>query len=269
MLLAIDIGNSLIKFGLFDKKKLVDKFSVATKRDYRFDEFHFDRLQFSDGKILKVDRVMVSTVVPELIDVVREASQTQFKVTPTFIDHNANFGFKINYDPPTSAGIDRLINATAAIQKYGMPVIICSFGTATVIDLVNNKGEFLGGIIAPGMKTMSESLHRMTSQLPAVEIEKPSRLIGNSTSTAIRSGVFYGQISMVEGLIKGFLEVQNQKAGNKKPADVQAGTFVLHPPTVVATGGFAKLIATQVKSIDVVDENLTLEGLRLLAEDQT
>ncbi len=266
MLLAIDIGNSLIKFGVFKDGKLFDKFSIATKRDYRYDELHFDRLQFSDGKLLNVDTVIVSTVVPELIDVVREASQTQFKVTPTFVDHTAEFGFKINYDPPNSVGVDRLINAAAAIRKYGCPLIICSFGTATVIDAVNRKGEFIGGIIAPGMKTMTESLHQKTAQLPVIEIEKPARLIGNSTLASIRSGIFYGQIAMVEGLIERFLSEPQVLAA---PSRKRTTTIVekVDPPKVVATGGFAKLIASQVRSIDTVDENLTLEGLRLLANN--
>ena len=106
MLLAIDIGNSLIKFGVFDGHELIDKFSIATKKDYRPEELHFDRLQYSEGKFLKIDKTMVSTVVPELVSSVREASQTQFKVTPAFVDHNANFGIVNKYEPPTSVGID-------------------------------------------------------------------------------------------------------------------------------------------------------------------
>jgi len=253
MLLAIDIGNSLIKFGLFDGAELVDKFSIATKRDYRYEELQFDRLQFADGRVLKVDTVMVSTVVPDLIDVVREASQAQFKVTPTFIDHSADFGLTVKYEPITSLGIDRLINASSAAKTYGTPVLVCSFGTATVIDAIGEGSEFLGGIITAGMKTMAESLHEKGAQLPPVEISKPETLIGNSTATAIQSGVFNGQIAMVEGLIKRFKD-------RLKPAVI---------PHIVATGGFAKLIAAEVRAIDTVDENLTLDGLRLLAPDRS
>jgi len=256
MLLAIDIGNSLIKFGLFDGAELLDKFAIATKRDYRFEELQFDRLQFADGRVLNVDTVMVSTVVPDLIDVVREASQAQFKVTPIFVDHGADFGLKINCDPPTSVGIDRLINASSAAKTYGTPVLVCSFGTATVIDAISKDGEFLGGIIAPGMKTMAESLHERGAQLPPIEITRPESLIGNSTASAIRSGVFNGHIAMVEGLIERFMSIGVPKKERLKPSLL---------PKVIATGGFAKLIATEVKAIDTVDENLTLDGLRLLA----
>jgi len=248
MLLAIDIGNSLIKFGVFDGDKLFDKFSIATKRDYRSEELHFDRLKFAGDKLLKVVTVMVSTVVPELIDVVREASRSQFKVTPTFVDHNANFGIENKYDPPTAVGIDRLVNASAAVEKYGTPVIICSFGTATVIDAVNKKGEFVGGIIAPGVKLMSESLHQQTAQLPSVDIERPDKVIGNSTAEAILSGVVNGQIAMADGLIK------------------QIASELGAKPRVIATGGFSHLIADTIKTVSVIDENLTLDGLRLLAE---
>lgn len=253
MLLAIDIGNSLIKFGLFDGTDLVDKFSIATKRDYRYEELQFDRLQFADGRVLKVDTVMVSTVVPDLIDVVREASQAQFKVTPTFVDHSADFGLTVNYEPIESLGIDRLINASSAAKTYGSPVLVCSFGTATVIDAVGKNGVFLGGIITAGMKTMADSLHAKGAQLPTVEITKPETLIGTSTATAIQSGVFNGQIAMVEGLIKRFKD-------RLKPASI---------PHIVATGGFAKLIASEIKAIDTVDESLTLNGLRLLAPNKS
>jgi type III pantothenate kinase len=248
MLLAIDIGNSLIKFGVFDGEELIDKFSIATRRDYGVEELHFDRLQFSSGRFLKIDRTMVSTVVPELIDAVREASQTQFKVTPVFVDHNADFCVTNRYDPPASVGIDRLVNSSAAVEKYGKPVIVCSFGTATVIDAVNEKGEFLGGVIAPGAKMMAASLHQNTAQLPSVQIEMPEKVIGSTTLDAMRSGVVNGQIAMADGLIKRVAS----ELGSK--------------PRVIATGGFARMIADPIKTVSVVDENLTLEGLRLLAE---
>jgi type III pantothenate kinase len=250
MLLAIDIGNSLIKFGVFDGDELIDKFSIATRRDYRADELHFDRLQYSEGKFLKIDRTIVSTVVPDLVGVVREASQRQFKVTPVFVDHNADFGFVNKYDPPESVGIDRLVNASAAIEKYGTPVIVSSFGTATVIDAISSKREFLGGVIAPGAKMMAASLHERTAQLPAVEIAMPEHLIGNSTVEAMRSGVVNGQIALADGLIKRLASELDSK------------------PRVIATGGFAHLIANTIKTVSMIDENLTLEGLRLLAQKQ-
>ena len=248
MLLAIDIGNSLIKFGVFDGEALIDKFSIATRSDYRVEELHFDRLQFSGDKFIKIDQTMVSTVVPELIGVVREASQSQFKVTPIFVDHDADFGITNQYDPPTSVGIDRLVNASAAVWKYGTPVIVASFGTATVIDAVSKKGEFLGGVIAPGAKMMAASLHEQTAQLPAVQIEMPAHLIGRSTVEAMLSGVINGQIAMADGLIKRIAS----ELGSK--------------PRVIATGGFAHLIGDTIRTVSVIDENLTLDGLHFLSQ---
>jgi type III pantothenate kinase len=248
MLLAIDIGNSLVKFGVFDGEELIDKFSIATRRDYSAEELHFDRLQFSSGKFLKIDRTLVSTVVPELIDPVREASQAQFKVTPIFIDHNADFGITNKYDPPTSVGIDRLVNASAAVEKYGAPAIVCSFGTATVIDAVNKDKEFLGGVIAPGAKMMASALHENTSLLPSVQIEALDHVIGSTTVEAMVSGVVNGQIAMADGLIK------------------QVAAELGSKPRVIATGGLAQTIASSIKTVSVIDENLTLDGLRLLAE---
>ena len=152
------------------------------------------------------------------------------------------------YDPPTSVGIDRLVNASAAVEKYGTPVIVCSFGTATVIDAVNSKGEFLGGVIAPGAKLMAASLHEQTSQLPSVQIEMPDKVIGSNTADAMLSGVVNGQIAMADGLIK------------------RIAAELASKPRVIATGGFASLIADSIKTVSVIDENLTLDGLRLLAE---
>lgn len=244
MLLAIDIGNSLIKFGVFDAARLLDKFTIPTKRDYRPDE-----LEFGSLKQIKIDTVVVASVVPELIEVVREASQYEFNVAPTFINHSSDFELRIIYDPPESVGIDRLVNASAAASKYGTPVIVCSFGTATVIDAVSKDGEFLGGIIAPGVGTMAEALHQTTAQLPVIEIEVPESLIGNSTESAIQSGIVNGHIAMAEGLIQKIASKLGTRDSKLK---------------VVATGGFANLIASKIEAVTEIDENLTLDGLRLL-----
>jgi len=247
MLLAIDIGNSLIKYGVFDGDQLLEKSTITTKRDCRPDELQFDRFTS-----FKIDTVVVATVVPELIDVVRQAAQANFTVTPAFIDHSTDFGLKINYAPLESVGIDRLINAFAAADKYGTPIIVCSFGTATVIDSVSKDRKFLGGIIAPGVKTMAESLHQMTIRLPSVEIREPGSLIGNSTESAILSGIVNGHTALAEGLI--------QKITSNSELETQNAE-----PTVVATGGFANLIASKIEAVTEINENLTLDGLRILA----
>ncbi len=248
MLLAIDIGNSSIKFGIFESGSLVEKFLIQTKRDYTVDEFLSVGLQSFEDRLFRIDSVSVSSVVPELDDVVRQACVKMFEVAPVFVDHTFDLGIKINYEPVTAAGTDRLINAATAAEKYGKPVIVCSFGTATTIDAVNAAGEYLGGTIAPGMNTLAAALHLKTSKLPHVEIEKPESVFGNTTVDSIRSGVFFGYVGLVEGIIRRMFG----ELGDT--------------PTVVATGGFARLIFDNSNLINIVDESLTLDGLRILFE---
>ena len=248
MLLAIDIGNSSIKFGVFDADVLVDKFLIQTKRDYTAEELLFDRLRYVEEKFFRIDSVSVSSVVPELDTVLTDACKKMLNVTPVFVDHNFDFGLTIKYDPVTDVGTDRLINASGAAGKFGKPIIVCSFGTATTIDAVNAAGEYLGGAIAPGMNTLAEALHLKTSKLPHVSIEKPESVIGGTTVNAIRSGVFFGYLGLVEGIIRRMFDELGEAT------------------TVVATGGFAATVAENCELINAVDENLMLDGLRLLFE---
>jgi type III pantothenate kinase len=157
---------------------------------------------------------------------------------------------KINYFPRENLGVDRLVAAFAAAEKYDVPCIVCDFGTATTIDVINLGSEYLGGIIAPGMQTMSEALFLKTSQLPKIKIGKPASVIGNSTERAIESGIYFGYIGLVDGII----ERMSLELGEK--------------PKVIATGGFANLIAESSEKIEIVEENLLLEGLRLIYEKQ-
>lgn len=248
MLLAIDIGNSSTKFGIFDSANLIDKFAIPTSRDLSVSDLCFDRLKYVNDRAFSIDRAVVCSVVPELNDTFRQALKELLAITPIFVDHSFDFGLKINYHPVTSLGIDRLVNASSAAAKYGAPVIVCSFGTATTIDLVNSESEFPGGVIAPGMRVLAEALHNKTSQLPRVAIEKPERAVGNTTEASIKSGIFYGYIGLVDGILERLFS--------------EIGTT----PNVIATGGFASLIADQSTLIDTVDENLTLNGLRALIE---
>lgn len=245
MLLAIDIGNSSTKFGIFDGESLLHKFSIQTKRDYTADELLFDRLKVHEKDFIQVDidTCVVASVVPELNDVISEVCKGLFKIAPRYVDAAWDFGFSIDYDPPSAVGADRLVNCFAAASKYGTPVIACSFGTATTIDVVSDESTYVGGIIAPGIATSAKALRLATSKLPDVSITAPDAVIGKTTEASIRSGIVNGHVAMIEGLLR--------RIGSKGK--------------VVATGGFARMIASQTTSIDVVDENLTLEGLRLLA----
>ena len=245
MLLAIDIGNSSTKFGIFDGDSLLHKFSIQTKRDYTAEELLFDRLKVHEQDFIQIDidTCVVASVVPELSAVIEQVCNELFKITPRFVDAGWDFGFAIDYDPPSAAGVDRLINCFAAAAKYGTPVVACSFGTATTIDIVSDENVYVGGIIAPGMATMAKALQLATSKLPEVALTAPDAIIGKTTLTSIQSGIVNGHVAMIEGLLK--------RIGSSGKT--------------VATGGFARMIASQTSAIDIVDENLTLEGLRLLA----
>jgi type III pantothenate kinase len=200
-----------------------------------------------DSLDLPVDSSLVCSVVPELDDTIGILIAEKCGVDARFVTNDLDFGLKINYRPLEAAGADRLVNSFAASQKYGVPCIVCSFGTATTVDVVSANNELLGGLIAPGMATMAKALNLNASRLPDVTLEKPPSIIADNTVDSIRSGVFYGQVSMIEGLIARMSEGLDGK------------------PTVVATGGFAQMMEDETGVIDIVDENLLLEGLNLLA----
>ena len=242
MLIVIDIGNTLTKFGLFDNDLLIGRFAASTLSDPSA------RRIFSQIPNRDISAVVVSCVVPKLRETYAQIFKKTHGIEPIFIDSSFDFDLKINYFPPENLGIDRLVAAFAAVEKWSETCIVCDFGTATTIDVVTANREFSGGIIAPGMKTMSESLFAKTSKLPRVEIEKPPRVIGDSTTRAIQSGIYFGYIGLVDGIVE---RMTNELGGEAK---------------VVATGGFAALIAESSAKIDIVDDNLLFDGLRLIYE---
>lgn len=245
MLLAIDIGNSSTKFGVFERENLIKRFTIPTIKGKTSDEI-YDSIQ--EEIKFQVSAVVISSVVAELENAFRELAENHFGQTPVFVNHTFDFGFSINYNPPENAGADRLIAAFAAVEKYGKPCIVCDFGTATNIEVVNSQNEYIGGIIAPGINTLSEALFIKTSKLPRVEIRKTEKVIENSTISCIQSGIFYGYIGLVEGIISRMKKELGEK------------------PRIIATGGFASLIAENCNLIKIVDENLMLDGLRLIWE---
>ena len=241
MLLVIDIGNTSAKFGVFDDETLVGRIISPTVRTATAAEIK------QSAKVTQtISAFIISSVVPELNNAYREFAEEYFNVTPIFVDKTFDFGLKIKYNPPENLGIDRIVDAFAAVEKYGKPCIVCDFGTATTIDAVNSRSEYLGGIIAPGIRTLAESLHLKTSKLPQIEIKKPANVIGNSTVASIQSGIFFGYLGLVENILRKMSEELKEK------------------PRVIATGGFANLIAENVEVIETVDEDLMLDGLRLI-----
>jgi type III pantothenate kinase len=245
MLLAIDIGNSSTKLGVFDNETLIKRLTIPTIRSKTAEQIH-ESLQ--DEITGQFSAIVISSVVPELNDSFRHLGETYFQQTPVFVQNNFNFGLAVKYVPPENLGVDRIIAAFAAAEIYRRPVIVCDFGTATTIDAVNSRSDYLGGIITPGMSTLSEALFIKTSKLPRVEIRKPASVIGNSTVGSIQSGIFYGYIGLTEGILRRMIAELGE------------------PAKVIATGGFAGLIAESCGLIETVDENLMLEGLRLVYE---
>lgn len=243
MILTIDIGNSATKIGVFDNEKLVNRLTIPTIRGKSGDDI-YDLIQ--DELKFQISDIIIASVVPELNDSFKNFGEQHFDRTPLFVENTFDFGFSINYNPPDTVGADRLVAAFAAVEKYGCPIIVCDFGTATNIEVVNSKNEYLGGTITPGINTLSEALFIKTSKLPRVEIRKPDKAIGNSTINSIQSGIFYGYIGLTEGILKRIISELGEK------------------PKIIATGGFANLIAENCDLIEITDENLMLEGLRLL-----
>lgn len=243
MLLAVDIGNTAIKFGVFDAEHLTFKLSVPTVRDLTADGLAYI---LRPRLVQPISEAIVSSVVPEADQAVRDFIRNQYNVHAVFVANDWDFGLKINYEPLADAGADRITNTYAAVEKYGVPVIVCSFGTALAIDVVDPNRTLVGGLIAPGMNTLAAALKATTSKLPEVEIVKPEKVLQRTTIGSIQSGIVNGYFGLVEELLT---RIKREIGDN---------------PKVVATGGFAKLIAENTTQIDVIDENLLLDGLRML-----
>jgi len=247
MLLVIDVGNTNIVLGLFQEGRLVCHWRVCTQRDRTTDEYGvMFRNLFAIEKIepQEVKAIAISSVVPPLNHTLRRMSRKYFSMEPLCVQPTMNLGMPILCRPPEDVGADRIINGIAAFDKYGGPVIIVDFGTATTFDLVSKSGEYLGGIIAPGVLISSEALYQRTAKLPRVEIRQPEKLIGDSTVSSIQSGLFYGFVGLVDGIVKRMISEFPEAR-------------------VVATGGLAGMIGKHSEYIQHIDEFLTLEGLRL------
>lgn len=245
MLLTIDIGNSTTKFAVFDGETIVNKLTIQTVRDETSDLIH--------SKIEKhisqqISSVVISTVVKELKETYQTLGEKYLNIKPFFADHTFDYGFEIKYYPPENCGSDRLVDAFAAVEKYGKPLIVCDFGTATTIDVINSKNEYLGGIITPGPNTLGSALFEKTSKLPKVDFEKPENVIGNSTVSSIQSGIYFGYIGLVDGIIERMLDTLGEKS------------------KIISTGGFAELISEESKYVEIIEKNLMLDGLRLIYE---
>ena len=245
MLLTADIGNTSITLGLFDNDALVEEYRLASDKDLSLEEYEV--LVKSLFKEYKVDGCIISSVVEELTKKFKAAVDNVFKLNAIILTTKINTGVKICLDNPKEAGADRIANASGAYVLYNHPVIVVDFGTATTFDIVNANGEFIGGIIAPGVSLQLKTLNKFTSKLPRIEVSPSSTAIGHNTNDAILSGVLRGSASMIDGLVEQCEKELGQKA------------------VIVATGGYSGLVAKYLKRpFDFINPTLTLEGLRYL-----
>ncbi|MCK4225135.1 MAG: type III pantothenate kinase [candidate division Zixibacteria bacterium] len=249
MLLAVDIGNTHTVLGIFHKEKLTEYFRITSNHALTADECGVLAKQLFPA-YKKVKDVIICSVVPPLTPIYQEMSKKFLKVDPVLVHWNLPLGIKISYDDPSQVGADRIANAVAAYQIYGGPTIIVDLGTATTFDVISEGGEYLGGAIAPGIETSSQNLFKSAAQLFKVSLKKPRRSIGKDTEESLRSGIIFGSVGQIDGIVDRIKEELKNKHKIKKK------------PKVIATGGLADLIAKESKAIEKVDPTLTLEGLR-------
>jgi type III pantothenate kinase len=242
----VDIGNTHTVLGIFDEDTLKRHWRVTSQLSRTEDEIWvvIDSLFTLDNFDLnKITGVCISSVVPELSRIYKRMIEKYLSLKPMYISPELDIGLKILFQDPHSVGADRICNSVAGKRKYGKPLIVLDFGTATTFDCINKDGDYLGGVICPGIASAATILHRKAAKLPKIDLLFPSQVIGKNTEESMQSGIMYGSVELIEGMIS---RIKKELSGN---------------PKVVATGGLAHTIAKRTKAIDVVDENLNLEGI--------
>jgi type III pantothenate kinase len=254
MLLVLDVGNTNTVLGVFavgDGNELVAHWRVATIQTQTVDEYGVlfrNLFAMANIEVAAIKGIIISSVVPPMDSVLREVCERYFHSKPLFVEPGVKTGMPVQYDNPAEVGADRIVNGVAAFEKYGGPCIVVDFGTATTFDAISAKGEYLGGVITPGIGISADALFGRTARLPRVDIRKPPRVIGTNTVGSMQSGLYYGYLGLVDSILERMLAELGPKT------------------KVVATGGLASLIGEGSKYLSAVDDLLTLEGLRIIWE---
>lgn len=251
MLLALDIGNTHTVVGFFRKAKLIADVRITSSTERTEDElwhivqyFH-ERLKPSHGAI---DGVVIASVVPRLTDLYATMAEKYLRLTPLLISSSLDLGIVLHYTDPSQVGADRICNAVAAYRKFGGPAIVIDFGTATTYDVISKKGEYLGGVIGPGLETSAAELHRRTAKLPHIDLQFPDAVIGKDTVASMQTGIMYGAVDAADAMVRRIKRVAGKHA------------------IVIATGGHARVMASMSQEIKYIEPTLVLEGARLLYE---
>jgi len=251
MLLALDVGNTNIVLGLFSGRDLLYHWRIVTRREGTIDEYGIlirELFSLRGVQAKEIGAAVISSVVPPLQATLKEMVEEHFEVSPLLIEPGVKTGMPILYDNPKEVGADRIVNAVATIERYGKPAIVVDFGTATTFDVISARGEYLGGAIAPGINISAEALFQRAAKLPRIDISRPKAAIGKSTVASMQSGLYYGYLSLVEGMLT---RIKAEMGLN---------------PIVVATGGLAQMIVKDSPLVHHIDPLLTLEGLRIIYE---
>ena len=252
MLLVIDVGNTNTVLGLFDEDALQHDWRIRTEIDHTIDEYGvliynlYQSIRMKAKEIKSVTAIIISCVVPPMLNILEPLCVKYFNIKPLIVGPGIKTGMPIFYDNPKEVGADRIVNAVAAYDKYHKESIIVDFGTATTFDYVSPKGEYMGGCIAPGIVISSEALFERASKLPRVEFSKPKTVITKDTISAMQAGIMFGYAGLVDGIVE------------RMKAEVKTN------PLVIATGGLARIVAQETKSIDKIEDMLTLDGLRII-----
>ncbi len=257
MLLALDVGNTNTVLGLYrldsEKPELAAHWRVMTHRTQTVDEYgvlFVNLFEMNGLSPSQVSHIIIASVVPPLDSTLRQVCETYFHIDPMFVEPGIKTGMKMLIDNPTELGADRLADCIAAYDRYGGPCIVVDFGTATKFEVISAKGEYLGGAIAPGLGLSADALFARAARLSRVDIKRPPKVIGTNTVGHLQSGLYFGYIGLVDGILERIIK----ELGSDKP------------PRIVATGGLARMVAEDSRYISETDEWLTIDGLRILFE---